>query len=253
MPTTVYISLLPNSFMATAGKTTYKNTWFKIYGSVDGLKVCDVALIHHTRKDDETEDVKDKGYKLRFEFTNDGFKTKKIIMLEKMELTEVLSVLKGVSNNMESKRKDPLKAFSLKNQGDTFYISFRQGKENYWFKVTRFDAVRIVALILTALQKNFATDMGVVMTKDEILSSFDVVYTAVYVEQPKVVETTEVVDENAPVKTVEASEKVVEASKNTDTCSDCGVEMDKVKFEKVIKYSNSKFGKCLCMNCQKKQ
>lgn len=251
MPITLYISLLPNSFMATAGKITYKNTWFKIYGSTDWLKVCDVALIHHTRKNDETEEVKDKGYKIRFEFTNDWFETKKIIMLEKMELTEVLSVLKGISNRMESKRKNPLKAFSLKNQWETFYASFRQDKENFGFKVTRFDAVRIVALILTALQKNFAADMGVSMTKDEILSSFDVVYTPLPVETAETVDINTTETEKKPENTEESSTS--EKKENIETCADCGVSMDKTKFEKVIKYSTSKFGKCLCMNCQKKQ
>jgi hypothetical protein len=66
----------------------FPNNFFKAYGSKDGSNVCDISYIEHFR------DNVSKGFKLKFEFTNDGFKTKKAIMLERQELLELLLLLK---------------------------------------------------------------------------------------------------------------------------------------------------------------
>ena len=217
-------------------KKTFKNTGFKIYGSVDWSKACDISLIHHTREKDE--EVLDKWYKIRVEFTNDSWKNKDIIMLEKSELTDLIAVLNWYSDKIDCKRNNPVKSFSVTNQANRYFIQFSKDKTKYAFKMTRYDAVRLSWLVLSALNKNFATDMDLRMPMNDIYTMINAVYWSNKQVSPT---------KNKEVENTSKNEK----DKPIHICADCEKELDPVKEAKVIEFSNKKFWRTVCYECQK--
>jgi len=152
------------------------NNEFKVYGSKDGKKACDVSIINHTRTNEETNEVSNKGFKVKLEFTDNGFQDKKIIMLEKSELTDLLAVFNGYSKSVECMRNNPVKKFKFENQVTHYFVSFSQEKSKYGIKFSKFDAIKCETLILAVLQKNFYNELGIQMTKEEIINVCKNVY-----------------------------------------------------------------------------
>ena len=229
----------------------YNYKEFKVYGSKDWNKVINFKLLEHFRKEEDSQVEKSMGWKIAVETTNDGWKKdwdKKIIMLEWQELVEIIALLQNHLTSMKAMRNNPVKYFELKNQWNDYFVSLKSNNTVHGFKMNKYDWLRLLWFASKALEKEFDKDYWIFIEWYKYVNTLYQNYNeSANVEQIK---------EKVEVKTTNKDKEIeIEevSNENIERCADCWIEMDKVKFEKVIKYSKDKHWKCLCMSCQKKQ
>lgn len=233
---------------------------FHVFASNDWQKACDIALEHHIRKNEDwTEESK--WYKIKFEMTKDGWKNKKIIMLERNELVELIEVLTWKKEQMLWQRNDPVKLFTFKNQGDSYYASLKQDSEVHWFKMSQYDAFRLLGLTTDALRNNINNELKIMITKEEVfafISNLNPFKWAITQSKttpaPKNSSEEEITLEDVEEAFGQAQPKHIPWKVDTTKrheCSECGEYLDPVKEAKVIDFSNKKYGRTVCFQCQK--
>lgn len=259
----------------------FMTTGFKIFGSQDWLKVCDISILEYKKEkldekgntiplmsngqpvykmnytwtkisvDENGQNIVDtvkesKGWRLKLEFTDDGFKTKKIIYLQDGEVSDFIAILLWKKDKGYFAREN--KSVTVEYQGDNSFMKFSQKDNNvskfYPVKIDKFSSLRIIAFAVIVLQYEFKRDLGIAIDQKVILESIIGLNTkpsqtvTVPVTQVWQTVTQEWVN-TAPTTSV------------TPVCSDCGKAFDMSKEEKVVKFSTQKFGKPVCFGCQK--
>lgn len=255
---------------------------FKIFWSQDWLKVCDISILEYTKdKLDKSGNVipafdvnnqpifkktftwkievdpqtnqpvqdtikESKGWRVKLEFTDDGWKTKKIIYLQDWELAEFVAVLLGKKKDSKFSREN--KSVMVEFQGANSFMKFSQKdwevSKFYATKIDKFSSLKIIALCISVLQIEFKREMWIWLDSKLISDVISGLYTeTVSVSTPSVSQNTSTSQVTPQVPTVVSGDQVV---------CECGHVFDKVKEAKVIEFSTKKFGKPVCFNCQKK-
>lgn len=256
---------------------------FKIFWSQDWLKVCDISILEYKRDkidangnlilafDSNNQPIyktdydgkkfkidpitgqkiqdtvkESKGWRVKLEFTDDGWKTKKIIYLQDEEISDFIAVILGKRDKWYFAREN--KNINIEFQGEHSFLKFTQ-KDNeinkiYAVKIDKFSGLRIITLWLIALQYEFKRVMWVTIDTKTLLSSIIELYSK------------EKINSIIPTQTTTSNWVVQIQTVNTPTsnlpvCSSCGKSFDIPKESKVIEFSINKFGKPVCYKCQK--
>lgn len=230
----------------TDKKYDYKE--FNVYGSKDGKKACAFKLLEHFRLKEDSQVETSMWWKIQVETTNDWWKKdwdKKIIMLEGEELVNLIWVLIWKLKKSKWMRNNPVKIFEFEDQGDNYFLQLKSNNTSHWFRLNKYDWLRLMAFAWKALEKEFDNLYWIYMIwVDYVKELFN--------NKQVVIQENDIAGVNNEINEQD-KEIEVENVWNSVNCKDCWIEMDKTKFEKVIKYSTDKYGKCLCMSCQKKQ
>lgn len=261
------------------------NGSFKIFWSQDGQKVCDISILEYKKeiqdqngntipakdsswnpiykkrfdwtfeKDQQGQFIQDtqkesKGWRLKFEFTDDGWKTKKIIFLQDWEIADFIAVINGVKSAITCKREN--KNISIENQGTHSFVKFNQKDSEvakfYVSKIDLFAWLRITALGLVVLQLEFKRDLGIWVEQKVLLESI--------LNLNWWLTSSTVSTSSAPIKKEDPI--VSSTTQNTSTdwevkCTDCWHTFDLSKEQKVVDFSTKKFWTPVCYNCQQKR
>lgn len=257
---------------------------FKIFGSQDWLKVCDISILEYTKDkldknghvipafdannqpilkktftgkvevDQNGTPIQDtvkesKGWRVKLEFTDDGWKTKKIIYLQDAEVADFIAILLGKKLSNKFQREN--KSVVVEYQGEHSFMKFSQKdwevSKFYATKIDKFSGLKIIALCLTVLQLEFKREMGVGIDQKALLESIISLNTTNSNVSTPVV--------SSPVistVTTQPVNQTTSQSANWKIVCKCGHELDPVKEFKVIDFSTKKFGTPTCFNCQQK-
>lgn len=133
-------------------KKNYVNT--SVYWSKDWLKVCQFEYLEHFRTPEDSQVEKSMWYKIKISTTYDWWKEdKKYIMLEDQEIVDLIAVFINRLDSITVKREWP-KHLEIKNQGDSYFLTFKSNNTNHAFKVSKFTALKVVNYWLWALETN---------------------------------------------------------------------------------------------------
>lgn len=230
----------------------FNNISMKIFSSNDWMKVTDVSFKEYIveKPDANWQIVKtSKGFRLKFEFTNNKWVDKKIIYLQDKEVTDFLAVIYWLKKKWEFMRNKPTKKLTIENQWEHSFLKF-QMEEQYAAKVDVYSAFQISNLGLAVIAKELKRKFWFTVWFKEALEQIKLVYSSwswIPLANNSVTQTsntaTAATAPTAPVKTW----TVVPCQWPW-----CNFKLDSEKHKSILYHSNNNFQKNLCFNCQKK-
>lgn len=254
---------------------------FKIFSSTDGKKVLDFSS-HLYKKDVLNPDKSPKyvldsdwqplrkvnakwetqyvveqsevGYRLKIEWTDNGWNTKGIIFLQDQEVSDFMAVLLGKLKSAKAQRPD--KTLTIEHQDQhcfvTLYVKnvWNEVNKKYSGKITAISAIKLLALWTHVLQQDLIRELELNLGGGIIKELVSDIYSSFKKpSEPEINPHTNFSStSNQPVQGVQSNQQTL-----TDTgvsCSKCWKHMDPVKESKVISYSTQKYGQPVCYSCQ---
>ncbi len=148
--------------------TTFKNIWLKLYGS--WKKSINIEEILHKRE----EEIK--GNKITIEGTNDMWKTKTTIMIEKSEIFDLISFLQKWIWNITFKRQTTktkdnksIEIFTNKDTWDTLIkVDSSNKKDKVLIKLDNLNKMLLSKICNNQLIKEIKRVNGIIITKEEL-------------------------------------------------------------------------------------
>jgi len=254
------------------------NPNLKIFSSNDWMKVTDISLIEYTvdakTKDGKTiplidkttnkpitytkwdwtiiwkNEQESKWFRLKFEFTDDKWNTKKIIYLQEKEILDFLAVLYWLKKSAEFMRNNPIKKLSIENQWTHSFLRYNQENKQYYAKVDTFSWFNISTLGLWVILKESKRTLKIPLSFQDVISQIKLIYwdSAINIQA----------NQKEESKSIDYSTTSFSDNNNSNwndliPCSECDFKLNPIKHSKVIDFSKKKYNKVLCYNCQQKQ
>lgn len=254
-----------------------KSPSIKIFASIDWKKVIDISLIEYTvdKKDENWNNiplVKDwieqfftksdwtqvpkyiqesKWWRIKFEFTNDGWQNKKIIYLQDNEVVELISVLYWKQQSAKFQRNKPtVKTFTIENQWEHCFLKFQQNWENFYWKSSKFHSLNISTFWLMLLSKEIKREQWIQLPAEIILKQIELISSSIIQKPTSVQKITE--NQNSQENLTNSNPENIWNQENSSTCADCWTQLDPETHWRIIEFSNKKFKRTVCYNCQQK-
>jgi len=236
----------------------FNNIWMKIFWSNDWMKVTDISFKEYiVEKKDLAWNIiskESKWFRLKFEFTNDKWKNKKIMYLQDKEILDFLAVIYWLKKKGEFMRNNPTKKLSIENQWneelwkENSFLKF-QMEDQYFSKIDTYSAFQISNLALAVLSKELERQYGFKVWLKDIMEQVKLIYNSTKASKIIVSDWTATTNTNTPVA---KAAPVAKWKKIPCQWVNCTYQLDEEKHKNILFHSNKNFQKNLCFNCQKK-
>lgn len=256
VPVQQYSSQIPQQEVKKEFEKTYT---FKIFWSNDWSRCMDFSVLKYEK------DWVLKGWRLKIEWTDNGWQSKSIIFLQDQEIIDLLSCLLGYRRD-EVKCQRPSKTFTAQHQGNQVFFSISQWATNDQkaakgsARVRTYEAVKLISMCLFIIRADYKRELNIDISDQSVLNTLKLVTDSFSGESTyQSSQTKKTTSVNTDYNTQNYNQPIITETQPLQFanqwgvhCSRCNKSMDPVKDAKVIEFSTKKFGAPVCFSCQKK-